>query len=75
MLETIREYAAERLAHLGEAEAVRNRHVQFFLHLAETMASEFSGLTLAARRDLVITELDNLRGTRALVAAGPSSPP
>jgi predicted ATPase/class 3 adenylate cyclase len=67
LLETIREYAAERLEHSGEAEALRNRHAQFFLQLAETLASEFSGMTQAARRQL-IAELDNLRGTRALLA-------
>jgi predicted ATPase/class 3 adenylate cyclase len=68
MLDTIREYAGERLAHLGEAEVVRNKHAQFFLQLAETLASEFSGLTQAARRNQVLAELDNLRGTRALLA-------
>jgi PAS domain S-box-containing protein len=68
MLETIREYAAERLAHLGEAEAVRNRHAQFFLHLAERMASELSGLPQATELNQLIAELDNVRGTRALLA-------
>src|SRR5262249_10573434 len=68
MLETIREYAAERLGQLGEAEAIRKRHSQFFLHLAEALASELSGLTQAARLDQLSAELDNLRGTRALLA-------
>ena len=60
MLDTIREYAAERLARLGEVEAVRNRYVQFFLHLAETLASERSGLPQAARLSQLIAELANL---------------
>jgi len=35
MLETIHEYAAERLAESGEAEALRRRHADHFLALAE----------------------------------------
>ncbi len=34
MLETIREYAAERLADSGESEELRRRHAQYFLGLA-----------------------------------------
>lgn len=68
MLETIREYAAERLVQLGEAEAIRNRYAQFFLHLTETVASELSGLPQATRLNELIAELDNLSGTRALLA-------
>jgi tetratricopeptide (TPR) repeat protein len=35
MLETIREYADERLEHLPEAETLRDRHAEYFLRLAE----------------------------------------
>ena len=31
MLETIREYGAERLAELGETELLRDRHLDYFL--------------------------------------------
>jgi predicted ATPase/class 3 adenylate cyclase len=37
MLETIREFAAERLAHSGEAEELRTRHAEYFLALAESL--------------------------------------
>lgn len=36
MLETIREYAEERLAASGEANAVRQRHAAYFMDFAET---------------------------------------
>jgi len=35
MLETIREYASERVEESGEAEEIRGRHAEFFLALAE----------------------------------------
>jgi non-specific serine/threonine protein kinase len=35
LLETIREYARDRLIQAGETEAVRSRHLDFFLQLAE----------------------------------------
>lgn len=38
MLETIREYAREKLTASGEEENVRDRHLDFFLHLAEEAA-------------------------------------
>jgi tetratricopeptide (TPR) repeat protein len=39
-LETIREYAAERLDESGDGEALRRRHVDYFLDLAEGMQPE-----------------------------------
>jgi predicted ATPase/class 3 adenylate cyclase len=38
MLETIREYATERLAESGEEEEIRRRHAEHFQHLAEEAA-------------------------------------
>jgi len=37
MLETIREYAAERLAESSDGDAIRRRHGEFFLALAEEL--------------------------------------
>ncbi len=55
-LETVRQYAAERLHELGEAQEASRAHADAFLRLAEEAFSPGSdGLSLLAR------ELDNLR--------------
>jgi len=41
MLETIHEYAAERLAESNEAESLRARHADYYTRLVETAAEEF----------------------------------
>jgi len=56
MLETIREYAAERLELEGDADAVRRRHAEHFLELVESDASNQA--SWLARLD---EERDNLR--------------
>jgi len=43
MLETIREYALERLEQSGEAEELRRRHAEHFLALAEDAVPNLSG--------------------------------
>jgi predicted ATPase len=43
MLETIREYARDRLEVDGELEVMRQRHAAYYLTLAETAASELQG--------------------------------
>jgi tetratricopeptide (TPR) repeat protein len=64
MLETIREYAAERLNQSGEAESMAQRHAEFFLALAESAGLSVEGI--AAGRGLsgygvVLPEQANLR--------------
>jgi predicted ATPase/class 3 adenylate cyclase len=48
MLETIREYARERLAESGEARSVEAQHADCFLRLALRAESYLQGLTLGA---------------------------
>jgi predicted ATPase/class 3 adenylate cyclase len=60
MLETIREYAAERLEELGEADALRRRHAEHFLALAEE-AEPHAREVDAAWLDRLDREADNLR--------------
>ncbi len=60
-LETIREYARERLAASGEHEALARRHLAYYLRLAETAALELARPEHAAWLDRLDQELDNLR--------------
>ena len=57
MLETIREYALERLAASGEAEAVQRQHTAYYLNLAEARHE--------ASLNHVEVEYDNLRAALA----------
>ncbi len=61
MLETIREYARERLELSGEAEEIRRLHAEYFLALAEQGASEQQGPEEAAWLERLDLEHDNMR--------------
>jgi predicted ATPase len=55
MLETVREYALERLTQRGEAAAARRRHADHFLALADATGTDTAGF------DRLEREHDNLR--------------
>jgi tetratricopeptide (TPR) repeat protein len=62
MLETIREYASERLQESGEAEELRRMHADYYLEVAEAAGLSIAGLGRRSQRpELVLPELDNLR--------------
>ena len=61
MLETIREYARERLELSGEAEEIRRLHAEYFLALAEQGASEEQGPEETAWLERLDLEHDNMR--------------
>jgi predicted ATPase len=61
MLETIREYALERLAASGESAGVRRRWVDYLLHLARTAEPALTGPDQAAWLDRLDRERANLR--------------
>jgi non-specific serine/threonine protein kinase len=69
LLETLRQYAREKLAAGGAAAGVRGRHAAFFLSLAGAAEPELRGVHAAAWIDRLERELDNLRGALEWAAA------
>ena len=61
MLETIRQYASERLLEAGESEQLRNRHLDFFLQWAERAESKLRDPQQLEWLDQLEVENDNLR--------------
>jgi non-specific serine/threonine protein kinase len=61
MLETLREYALERLAEAGETDTQRQRHATYYLTLAETAAPQLVGPEAAAWLGRLEAEQSNLR--------------
>ncbi|HLO34092.1 MAG TPA: adenylate/guanylate cyclase domain-containing protein [Anaerolineales bacterium] len=61
LLETIRQYARDKLLEAGESERVRNRHLDFFLKFAEEAEAYMNGPLEMKWRILLDTEYDNLR--------------
>ena len=61
MLETIREYARERLAERGESRSIAARQAAFYVALAERGAPELDGDLQDAWLDRLTLDLDNLR--------------
>lgn len=61
MLETIQEYAAEKLDECGEAEELRRRHANYFLGLAEEAEPQLVGPQQPKWLSRLDDVLDNLR--------------
>jgi len=71
MLETIREFACDRLAKSAEEDELQERHAAYFLALAETA---YAGRLEAETRwaDTLESELDNLRAALDRLAPDPA---
>jgi predicted ATPase/DNA-binding NarL/FixJ family response regulator len=61
LLETIRQYARQKLAVQGEEEECRNCHLMFFMQWAETIATALHGKDQLVGLKQFETEHDNLR--------------
>jgi len=61
MLETMRQYAGEKLIDAGESTALRDRHLDFFLALAETAAPHLTRAEQVEWLDKLEEEHDNVR--------------
>ena len=65
MLETIRQYGAEKLRETGETAVVQQRHRDWYLGLAEQAAPGLLGVDESAWLERLETEYDNLRAALA----------
>jgi predicted ATPase/class 3 adenylate cyclase len=61
LLETLRQYGADRLIDAEETNASRERHADHYLGFAEWVAPQLSDARISVARPTVIAELDNLR--------------
>src|SRR5574340_116928 len=61
MLETIREYAVERLGSAGEIESTRFAHLEYYTKLMETAEPLLWGTEFETWRPRIIADLDNIR--------------
>ncbi|HLX31175.1 MAG TPA: adenylate/guanylate cyclase domain-containing protein [Gaiellaceae bacterium] len=62
MLETIRNYAEERLTEAGEVEAFRRRHLDWVVSLAQRLPGKFNPGEYEGWSEVVRGEQDNVRG-------------
>ena len=74
LLETVREYALERLTASGEEAEVRRRHAAFYLALAEASHAELEGLLDKAWLERLEREHDNLRAALDWSERGDGAP-
>jgi non-specific serine/threonine protein kinase len=61
MLETIRDYAAERLAASGQAEELRRRHAEYFRELAEKLERTLLGISPQPALERLESDHGNIR--------------
>jgi tetratricopeptide (TPR) repeat protein len=64
LLETIRQYARDRLFETGEGEALRGRHAEYFVAFGEEASRGLEGRDMLAWIDRVLIEVDNANAVR-----------
>jgi predicted ATPase/class 3 adenylate cyclase len=70
LLETIREYALERLAEAADAQTLRDGHAGFYLELAELAEPEVTGADQARWLERLADDHENLRAALERFLAG-----
>ncbi len=73
LLETVREYALERLAQAGELDDTRWRHAEYYTALAERAHDQLGGPAHLAAVDRLETEHDNLRAALSWSLEAPAT--
>ncbi len=74
MLETIREYAREKLAESGELDAVAAGHCNYFFGISKLIRDGFQGAKQGEWAKKFESDVDNLRAAIALSLAGKVDP-
>jgi predicted ATPase/class 3 adenylate cyclase len=74
LLESIREYAAEQLARLGETALIQGRHRDWFVAYAARAATELSGADQRTWLDRLELEHDDIRAVLDRAVAQPDPP-
>lgn len=72
LLETVRQYARDRLLEIGEGELSRDRHLEYFTTFAETAEPELKGPQQKKWLDWLEAEHDNLRAALEWSIATPN---
>jgi non-specific serine/threonine protein kinase len=72
LLETVREYAGERLREKGELDGWRARHLEHFVALVDEAEPHLQGADADAWLDRLDAEIDNIRSALAWAAATPA---
>ncbi len=63
LLETLRQFGADRLTEAGETEEIRRRHAAWFLALTDRLGPGLDDSRFVATRSALLADLDNLRST------------
>jgi predicted ATPase/class 3 adenylate cyclase len=73
MLETIREFAAERLTQDDDVDGARRRHAEHYVAFAEVAGEQLAGPAQLAALDRLETEHDNLRAALSWLLENPAA--
>ena len=65
LIETVRQYAQDRLRECGETESLQDRHLAYFVRLAEEIEPNLTGDRQKTWLDRLEDEHDNLRAALA----------